>query len=406
MLGRMANEHATTKHATTIERVLPAVTPFLSFLHDSPYARRRGLPNVADFTFGNPQEMPLPGYVSALGRNIEPRDKDWFAYKLSEPSSTQTVADVLRRRTGLDFETSDVFMTNGAFAGINVVLKAICDPGDEVIFLSPPWFFYEALIVSVGAVAVRVALEPPAFDLPIDAIISAVTERTRAVIVNSPHNPTGRIYPLADLKRLGDALSEASKRIGHPVRILSDEAYNRIIFDGRAYHSPAEVYPETFVVYTYGKTLLAPGERVGYVAVPPTMADRERVRRAVSLAQWMTGFAYPNATLQRSLAELEELSIDIPAMQRRRDRMASALREMGYELLVPEGTFYMMVRAPIDDDNAFAAALAEHNTFVLPGSVVERPGWFRVSLTASDEMVERGLPGFEAAMRAAREPPR
>ena len=127
-----------------------------------------------------------------------------------------------------------------------------------------------------------VALEPPAFDLPVDAIAAAITERTRAVIVNSPQNPTGRIYSLSDLKRLAEVLSAASARIGRPIRILSDEAYNRIVFDNRVFHSPSEVYPETFVVYTYGKTLLAPGERIGYVAIPPAMGDRERVRRAVA----------------------------------------------------------------------------------------------------------------------------
>lgn len=391
----------TTEHATSIERILPAVSGFLRHLTESTYARRRLDPTIADFTFGNPQEMPLPGVVTALTRHMSPLDKDWFAYKTNEPFARGVVVDTLTRRTGLAFEPEDVFMTNGAFAAISVVLRAIVDPGDEVIFLSPPWFFYEALIQAVGGVAVRVNMEPPAFDLPIEAIAAAITPRTRAVIVNSPHNPTGRVFPLGDLSRLAGELRSASARIGRPIRILSDEAYNRILFDGRAFHSVSEVYPESFVIYTYGKTLLAPGERMGYIALPPSMADKERVRRAISLAQWVTGFAHPNATLQRAIGDLEELSIDIAAMQRRRDKMASALRSMGYELLVPEGTFYMMVKAPIADDVAFCERLAAHDTFVLPGSVVERPGWFRVSLTASDEMVLRGLKGFEASAAGA-----
>jgi aspartate aminotransferase len=241
-------------------------------------------------------------------------------------------------------------------------------------------------------------MAPPDFDLPIAAIAAAITSRTRAVILNSPHNPTGRVVPLSELAGLAEVLRAASARLGRPIQVLSDEAYNRIVFDGRAFHSVAEVYSETFVVYTYGKTLLAPGERMGYIAIPPTMGERERVRRAIGLAQWMTGFAYPNATLQRAIGDLEALSIDLPALQRRRDVMATALRAMGYALLVPEGTFYMMVRSPVADDGAFFERLAAHDTFVLPGSVVERPGWFRVSLTANDEMVARGLRGFAAAL--------
>jgi aspartate aminotransferase len=162
------------------------------------------------------------------------------------------------------------------------------------------------------------------------------------------------------------------------------------------------VYPHTIVVYSYGKTLLTPGMRLGYIAVPPTMPDRDALRQTIFIAQVATGYAFPNADLQHAIEDLERLSIDIGALQRRRDRLVPALREMGYETTTPEGTFYAMARAPMADDEAFAATLAGQGVLVLPGSVVEVPGWFRISLTASDEMVERGLPGFEAAMAGAR----
>ncbi len=229
-----------------------------------------------------------------------------------------------------------------------------------------------------------------------------ITPRTRAIIVNSPHNPSGRIYSPQVLIGVAQVLTDASARIGHPIWVISDEPYNRILFDGRECHSPAEWYPHTVITYSYGKTLLAPGQRIGFLTVPPTLPDRERLREEVMIQQLATGFAFPNALLQHALADLERLSIDIGALQRRRDRLVPALRELGCDASMPEGTFYTMARSPIEDDVAFADILARHRVLVLPGTVVEVPGWFRISLTASDEMVEQAIPRFAAAMVEAR----
>jgi len=382
------------------DRLRQSVAPFLSFF-GGPFATLNGEPDVANFAVGNPQEMPDPAYVAALERHVAPHDKDWFAYKLSEPASQRTVAESLTARTGLAWDPADVAMTNGGFAAIAVALRTLVEPGDEVVFLSPPWFFYEILILAAGGEPVRVALEPPAFDLDVDRIAAAINPRTRAVLVNSPHNPTGRVYAPETLTALAEALSDASARIGHPIWILSDEPYNRIVFDGRKAHSPAEFYPHTVVTYSYGKTLLAPGQRIGFLTVPPTLPERAQLRDEIFVQQIAAGYAWPNALLQHALADLEQLSIDVPALERRRDRLVSALREMGYEASMPEGTFYTMARSPITDDEAFSEILATHRVLVLPGSVVEVPGWFRISLTASDEMVEAGIPRFAAARREA-----
>jgi aspartate aminotransferase len=294
-------------------------------------------------------------------------------------------------------------MTNGGFAAIAVALRTVVDPGDEVIFLSPPWFFYEMLILAAGGEPIRVTLDPPAFDLDVDRIAATIGPRTRAVLVNSPHNPSGRVYSADDLQRLADVLTDASARIGHPVWIVSDEPYNRILFDGRTYTSPAQVYAHTLITYSYGKTLLAPGQRIGYVTVPPSLLERAEVRDEIFLQQLSSGFTFPNALLQHALADLEKLSIDIGALERRRDRLVPALRDLGYECTMPEGTFYAMARSPIDDDVAFGDILARHRVLVLPGSIVEVPGWFRISLTASDEMVTNGIPRFQAARAEALE---
>jgi aspartate aminotransferase len=387
-----------TTTVTRATRMRASISPFLSFFN-GPFARLNLEPGVANFAVGNPQEMPLPQYVEALQRNLEPRDKDWFAYKLSEPESQRVVARSLSARTGLDWDPQDVAMTNGGFAAIAVTLRALVEPGDEVIFLSPPWFFYELLILAAGGEPVRLPLEPPAFDLDVDRIAAAITPRTRAVLVNTPHNPTGRVFTPETLDHLADVLTDASAKIGHPIWILSDEPYNRIVFDGLAAHSPAEAYPHTVITYSYGKQLLAPGMRIGYIAVPPTCAERVALRDEIFVQQMSTGYSWPNALLQHALAELDSMTIDIGALQRRRDRLVPALREMGYEASMPEGTFYTMARSPIDDDVAFTEVLARNRVLVLPGTIVEVPGWFRISLTASDEMVDGSLERFAAARR-------
>ena len=325
-----------TTATPTPERMRQSVAPFLSFFGGH-FARLNGNPDVANFAVGNPQEMPLTSYVEALQKHVAPLDKDWFAYKLSEPASQRTVAETLRTRTGLDWDPADVAMTNGGFAAIAVALRTLVRPGDEVVFLSPPWFFYELLILVAGGEPVRVRLDPPAFDLDVDRIAAAITPRTRMVLVNSPHNPTGRIFPRESLSALASALTDASERIGHPIWILSDEPYNRIAFDGAEVPSPAELYPHTVVTYSYGKQLLAPGMRIGYLAIPPTCPERRELRDEIFISQFATGYAFPNALLQHALADLERLSIDIGALQARRDRLVPALREMGYEASMPAG---------------------------------------------------------------------
>ena len=384
-------------------RLRQSITPFLTFF-EGPFARLNLEPDIANFAVGNPQEMALPGYVDALRDAVEPRNKDWFAYKLSEPESQRIVADTLSRRTGLAWDPADVAMTNGGFGALAVTLRTLLDPSDEAIFLSPPWFFYEFLTVAAGGEPVRVPLDPPDFDPDLDRIAAAITPRTRAIIVNSPHNPSGRIYGPELLGSLATLLADAAARIGHPIWIISDEPYNRIVFDGREYVSPSLLHPHTVVTYSYGKTLLAPGQRIGYLTVPPTLPADERaaLREEVFIQQCATGYAWPNALLQHALPGLERLSIDVGALQRRRDRLVPALRDMGYQASMPEGTFYTMARAPVDDDVAFGDILARHRVLVLPGTIVEVPGWFRISLTASDEMVERGIPRFAAAMAEAR----
>lgn len=367
----------------------------------SAWSRRLGDEDIADFVVGNPHDMPLPAYVEAIRQASLPRHCNWFGYMTNAPEAREAAACSLRDRLGIPFESEDIFLTRGATSALAVVLSTILEPGDEVIFQSPPWFFYEPMIAFARGTPVRVAVDRTTFDLDVAAIAAAISPRVRAVIVNSPNNPTGKIYPPETLERLAWALGTASAEYGRAIYLISDESYHRILFDGRRFPSPTAVYPHSFLVYSYAKALLTPGQRLGYLALPPSMPDRERMRSALFLTQ-CSGYGFPDAVLQHALPDLEPLCIDIAQLQRRRDLLVDALRRQGYDVRVPEGAWYLLVRSPLEDDTAFVEMLAERNVFVLPGRIVELPGYFRISLTASDSMVERSLPGFAAAISAAR----
>lgn len=383
-----------------LDAVHAASAPFVEFLRTSAWASRMGSPGICDFVAGNPHDMPLPGYVEAIRKASIPRDPSWFAYKDNERVARDAAAESLRARLAIPFEADDVFMTKGASTALAVALATIVTPGDEVVFLSPPWFFYESMIAFARGVPVRVKVDPTSFDVDVDAVAAAISPRTRAVIVNSPNNPTGRIYPPETLARLARLLTAASGEHGRTIYLLSDEAYNRILFDDRRFPSPTGHYPNSFLLYSYGKTLLTPGQRLGYLALPPTMPGRERMRSAILMTQF-SGYGVPDAVLQHAMPDLEPLCIDLARLQRRRDTLVAALREQGYDVHVPEGTFYLLPRSPLADDAAFAELLAADDVFVLPGRIVELPGYFRISLTATDDMVERSIPRFARAMEAA-----
>ena len=242
----------THRLSSSMQRIRDIEEPLMTFFTHGGWSRRDPSdPENCDFVAGNPQETVLPEYVESLQRWTVPQDKDWYAYKFNEPYAQEAAAAGLRARRGVAFEAEDVLVTDGAFAGLNLCIRTVTDPGDEVIFLTPPWFFYEAIILGGEARPVRVAVDYETWDLDVPTIERAITERTSAIIVNSPNNPSGKIYPPETLQALGEVLTTASERIGHPIYLISDEAYSRIVFDDRPFASPTEFYPNSFLVYTY-----------------------------------------------------------------------------------------------------------------------------------------------------------
>ncbi len=381
-----------------LQHLREAAEPFWTYFER--YADETLPEGAADLRFGNPTQLAPRQYVDVLHTWTEPQTADWFAYPVSLPPAREHVAALCAGELGVAVDPQDVHLTNGTFGALAVILRCLLAPGDEVIVLDPPWFFYDLQVAAAGGRTVHVALDPPHFSPDPAKLHAAITERTRAVVVNSPNNPTGRIYRAEELAGVADVLQRASRGRPRPIVLLSDDSYRRIAFDHRAVPSPAVQYPDTVLMHTYGKTTLAPGQRIGWLAVPRTCREREDLRTTAPLVQVALGWAWPDAVLQRAVADLESVRIDIDAMQRRRDVLVAELRAAGYEVSPPEGTFYVLAESPDPHDMAFCDALArDHNTFVLPGSVFRAPGWFRLSLTATDEMVRIAAAALRAVAR-------
>jgi aspartate/methionine/tyrosine aminotransferase len=351
-------------------------------------------PGALDFTFGNPHELAVPGFAAALRAQIEPQSVDWFAYKTSEGEAQEAISAALRSELALPFEPEDIAMTQGAFGAISLALALLADAGDEVVIPVPGWFCYEPMLYAANLVPVRAPLDPDGFDLDVDAIARRITSRTRIVIVNSPANPTGRVYPKSTWDALADALERASRTHGRRIWILSDEPYRRIRFDGVEFASPSGSYPWTVIDYSYAKVLLAPGQRLGYLALSPLLPaeEREELRAALMPLGLAIGWGFPDAVMQYAVPVLETLSLDIAELTRKRDRMYGALTDAGVDVTRPEGTFYLWGKAPGGDGQAFCDALAERGVFLMPGRLFDQPHHFRISLTATMATIDRALP--------------
>ena len=378
-----------------------SIAPIYEFLARYESWLAAGGKACCDFALGNPQTMPLPGFVAALRAAVTPQDPSWYAYKTSEPAARELVCASLKTLTGLDYPPENIFMTNGATGAHLVIMNALLGAGDEVIISNPPWFFYEGMILLSGGKPVPVETLPGTFDLDVERIERAITANTRFVIVNSPNNPTGKVYSAETLAWICRVLERASERNGRPIYLVSDEVYRAIVYDGLAFHSPTKFYRNSIMIYSYGKTLLTPGQRLGYIALSPQIEHAAAPRTILFSSQILSGWAMASALMQHSLSDLEKLSLDVADLQRRRNRFVTGLRQCGYEVGTPEGAFYVTPRTPIEDDVAFSSLLAEKGVLCLPGSVVKMNGYIRASLTANDDMIERALPIFEAVRAQA-----
>jgi aspartate aminotransferase len=358
----------------------------------------RGAENVFDFTLGNPEVEPPPEVREAILRAVNDPAPHQHAYMPNAgfEATRAAVAGWLAEDTGLPYEAGHVIMTVGAGGALNTLLKAILDPEDEVIALAPFFVEYGFYASNHGGRLVLVDTAPD-FSLDLEAIGEAITPRTKAIIVNSPNNPTGVIYPAEALEGLGELLA----RYEQPVTVISDEPYKALTFDDAPVPEVPKSIPRTVVATSWSKALAVPGERIGYLAISPRIPEVKDLFDACCFTLRTLGFVNAPALWQRVVADVGRLTVDIGPYQRKRDLLFEGLTGIGYEVVKPDGAFYMFPRTPDPDDVAFVRRLQDEGVLAVPGSGFGRAGHMRLTLTVSTETIERSLEGFARAFAAA-----
>jgi aspartate aminotransferase len=360
-----------------------------------------GPENVFDFSLGNPNLEPPDKFKQVLKDLLNDPSPGRHAYMPNAGfvETRQAVADFLNKHNRPTFTPNEIVMTVGAGGALNVVLKTILNPGEEVVIPKPYFVEYDNYLENHQGIP-KVVPTAPDFSFDLDAISGAVNEKTRAVLIDSPNNPTGKVYDRETLQELADLLSRLSKERGDPIYLISDEPYRKIVYDGIQVPSIFDAYDESFVVTSFSKDLSLPGERIGYAAANPNMADKETILAGMVISNRILGYVNAPALMQRAVSALLEVSVDIALYQRKRDMLCDGLASFGYEFVKPQGAFYLFPRTPIEDDVAFVAALQEQNILAVPGSGFGGPGHFRIAYCVSDDVIERSLPGFQRTMEA------
>ena len=356
-----------------------------------------GAENVFDFSLGNPS-IPAPDEVRAsIERSLALPATQLHGYTLAAglPAAREAVAASLRRRFGEDAaRADDVYLTCGAAASLSITFHAIVSPGDEVIVIAPYFPEYRVWIETAGAVCVEVMADPSTFQVDVAAVEAAITERTRAIVVNSPNNPVGSVYSRQVLSELAAALDEAGERLGTSIYLVADEPYREITYGVEVPWVPS-IYDRTIVCYSYSKSLSLPGERIGWVLVPPSCPEHDDLVLAIAGAGRKLGFVCAPALFQRVLIDCVDVPSDVEAYARNRRALTEGLARLGYEFIEPEGAFYLWVRALEPDAGAFFERARTFELLPVPSDSFGCPGWVRVGYCVGLETIEGSMPAWE-----------
>ncbi len=360
-----------------------------------------GADNVFDFSLGNP-DVPPPSRFSEILRELAAEDRaGMHAYMPNGgyPYVRETLAGQLSKEQEVNLTQGEILMTCGAAGALNVVMKSLLDPGDEVIILSPFFVEYNFYIDNHGGVA-RVVKTDDEFNLDIAAIEEAISTKTKAVLINSPNNPTGQIYSAESLADLGRLLEAAGEKFCTTIYLISDEPYRKLVFDGFTVPSIMAAYENSIVVSSYSKDLSLPGERIGYLAVHPEITEKAELLDAMTLANRILGFVNAPALMQRVVERLQGISVDTSIYARRLEIFCRVLESAGIEFTRPKGAFYLFPKSPLDDVE-FCSLLQQQKILAVPGRGFGAPGYFRLAFCVDDQVIENSAAGFRAAMAAA-----
>ena len=364
------------------------------------YGNRRkaeiGADNVFDFSLGNPS-VPAPACVreeiARLLREVPAEVLHGYTSAAGDPAVREAVAAYISASFGATMSASCVYMTCGAAASLTVSLSALCVPGDEVVVISPYFPEYRIFVESAGGKVVEVPADEN-FHLDLPALGKAIGKRTKAVLFNSPNNPTGAVYGEGEMRVLGDLLRKKSAEKGAPVYLLADEPYRELCY-GTSPVYPMNVYENTLVLYSFSKSLSLAGERIGYIAVSPRCADADGVFAAVCGAGRSLGYVCAPALFQRVVASCLGKSCDVEIYRKNRDLLSSALTSYGFSCIPPEGAFYLFIKSPEQDAVAFCERAKKHELLLVPSDSFGKTGYVRISYCVARSVIERSLPAFE-----------
>ena len=357
--------------------------------------QKYGAENVFDFSLGNPNLAP-PAKLKEILNKLLSEDTPGVHGYMPNAGFLHTRKAVAQYLTDLNhhlFGPEDIVMTVGAAGALNVLLKAILNPGDEVIVPKPYFMEYNFYIDNNDGIPKAVNTQPN-FSLDIKSIENAVGPKTKAVLINNPNNPTGKVYSKEELDELGKVLDLMSRKYGETIYLISDEPYSKIIFNGSVCPSIFDAYKESILVTSFSKDLSLAGERIGYIAISPMISQKDTIAELLSMCNRILGYVNAPALMQRAMPFLLHDTVDVSRYENKRNILANGLQEAGYDFELPDGTFYLFPKSPIPDDVEFVHALQEENILTVPGSAFGGPGYFRIAYCVTDDTIKRSLPGF------------
>lgn len=357
-----------------------------------------GTENVYDFSLGNPN-VPAPEAVNQAIIDVVKEENSTFIHGYMSNAGyedvREAVADSLNQRFGTSFHLENIIMTVGAASGLNIVLKTLLNPQDEVLTFAPYFLEYASYVRNYDGVLTAIAPDTKTFQPDLKGLESAIGKRTKAVIINSPNNPTGVVYSEETIRAIGEILERKSREIGHPIVLISDEPYRELAYDGVFVPYVTKYYKNTIVCYSYSKSLSLPGERIGYVAIPDEVEESKSVIQAAVIANRVCGSVNAPSLMQRVLKRCLNERVNVEAYDRNRNLLWQSLTEYGFSCIKPEGAFYLFVKSPMEDEKEFCELCKKYNVLVVPGSSFACSGYVRISYCVSYEQIERSLPAFK-----------
>lgn len=369
-----------------------------TFEYGNALAQKIGRENVYDFSLGNPSTPPpdcVRQTIAALNDMPEQTGLHGYTSAPGDPAVRSAIALDLQKRFGAQTEAEDIYMTCGAAASLTISLHALCIPGDEVITIAPFFPEYRVFVEGTGAKLVAVKAKEPNFSIDFAALAQSITPRTKAILLNTPNNPTGTVLSEDVLRHLGALLREKSAQYGTHIYLISDEPYRELVWEApSAPHAMTDYYDNVLICYSFSKSLSLPGERIGYIAVGTKTFERIPLHAAIAGAARMLGFVCAPAMLQRVVAAHPDCTADFTVYRKNRDRLCSGLRAMGFSFAPPQGAFYLFLRTPEPDANAFCHTARKERLLFVPSDSFGVKGYARIAYCVDTEMLDRALPAF------------